>query len=137
MKECCVTKLTEIQDVKELGSCLNFFLKASPYIILIPSLGAGIVNEGVRQTAAKQLAKMAVSEAVAKVKGAKKLPDVTDTVKSANKIVRLKLAEMAFFHLLIHPGGSECAFWTNLRSLYLLEGVSESEPESGWFSGWW
>ena len=137
MKDCCITALTEMQDLKELGSYLNFFLKASPYIILIPSLGASIVNEGVCQAAAKQLAKMLITEAVAKVKGGKKLPNVTDAVKSANKIVRLKLAGMAFLHLLKHPGGSECAFWTNLRSLYLLEGVSESEPESGWFSGWW
>jgi len=135
MKECCITQLTQMQELKELGSCLNFLLKASPFIILIPTLGAGVVNEGVRQTAIKQLAKMSMTEAVTKAKGAKKLPDIADTVNSAGKITCYKLSGWASFHMWKHPPGLEQNFWNELRMFY--EPKADSAPEPGWFSGWW
>lgn len=136
MESCCVNKLTEMQDLEALGSYLTFFLKASPYIILIPSLGSGVLNQGVRLTAAKQLASMSIKAASDKAKGANKLPGVSDAVKSAGGIVSLKLSGMAGLHMIKHTG-LEGGFWSALQTLYAVQGSGAPAPESGWFWGWW
>lgn len=136
MKDCCITALTEMQEVNELGSCLMFVLKASPYIILIPSLGAGVINQGALQTAAKQLVSMTAKAAWDKSKGANKLPGVSEAVKSAGRIIQLKLSGMAGYHSTKHTG-LEYGFWSAFQTLYAEQGGGEPAPDTGWFSGLW
>jgi hypothetical protein len=134
--DCCVNSLTEIQDLEGIGNFLKFVLKASPYIILIPSLGSGVLNDGVRRAAAKQIVEMSIAKAVEKVTAAGKLPEVTDAVKSVHGIIRFKMLDQCMHEMSRHYGRTEGAFWSKLHTLYSLEGESESAPASGWFSGW-
>jgi len=134
--DCCVRSLNGIQELEGVGNFLKFVLNASPYIILIPSLGSGVLNEGVRRGVSKQIIEMSVAKAVEKVTAAGKLPDVNDAVKSVHGIVRNKIIEVCRFEMIRHSTGAECAFWNKLHTLYSLEDSGKAAPEPGWFS-WW
>ena len=136
MKKCCVETLTRIQNLDGLGNCLKFMLAASPYIILIPSLGSGVLNDGVVTAARQQLVEMSIANAVQKATAAGKLPSVSDAVKSVAGIVHLKILGEIIIELTLHPSGSECAFWNSLMRLYDTPSNDETPPDSGWFSGW-
>lgn len=135
MKEtCCVKALTVMQDIKGMGSFLEFLTKASPYIILIPSLGSGVANQGIRNDATKQLVEMTIAKAVEKATAAGKLPDVNDAVKSVSELIRGQLHNLAFSHSTIHSVGTmENKFWEKLRKLYEAPSGSAPAPSTGWF----
>lgn len=122
MQDCCVDALKRIQDLEEARNQMTFLLKASPYIILFPSLGSGVLNEGVRQWAAKQIAETFVTEAVKKVTAAGKLPSVADGVKAAGIILLGKIQGEVFMQEARHSAAPEGKFWTMLHTIYTPPG---------------
>lgn len=138
MLECCQKTLKLMQDIDGLADCLKFYLKASPYAVLVPGMASGLLNEGVKATVKSQIATMAIQIAVDKATGADKLPDVKSAIAAANQIKLRRLQAFAQIHALgtsgaRHHTSQETKFWNKLVEIYNPDKASGG---SGWF-GWY
>lgn len=133
MKSCCVSTLETMQELKELQAWLKLFLKASPYVVLIPEIGSGVLNEGIRETVKGQIMDTLIENLVDKATGASDLPDVKQAIASVDKIVLGKLQGLAQIHYLRHNGSSsEMRFWGGFVNLY--DPAKQPVSDNG---SWW
>lgn len=139
MLPCCEQTLKLMQDIEGLTNCLEFYLKASPYAVLVPELGSSLINEGVKETVKGQIQDMVIQKAVDKVTKADTLPDVNDAIKAVGEMKLRRLQAYAQIHSLgtgsaRHHTGNETRFWNEMMELYNPEKAAGS---GGWFGWLW
>lgn len=123
MLKCCQDTLKLMQEIDGIGDILLFYLKASPYAVLVPELSAGLLSEGVKETIKGQIQDMAIERALGKVTGTENLPDVQDAIKAANEIIVRRLQGFAQIHSLPNSAtryhtGKETQLWNKLIAFY-------------------
>ncbi|HMS09563.1 MAG TPA: hypothetical protein PKE66_08775 [Pyrinomonadaceae bacterium] len=120
-----------MQAVGELGTALQVFLAASPFILILPDLlPPGSASEAV-ETLAEKLAVMAGEKVVANVTNSASLPDFADAVRAVNAIALGRMHQLAQIHSLRHAQGiTEGQLWKSLREIYDPNG--ELQKGGGW-----
>lgn len=122
MLTCCQSTLKLMQDIEGLSDMLLFYLKASPYAVLVPELAASLLSEGVKETVKGQIQDMAIQTALDKATGADTLPDLAAAIKAAGEMKIRLLQGQAQMHSLSgrfpKHTGKETQFWNKLIVLY-------------------
>ncbi len=131
LPSCCRKTVADMQAVGELGTALQVFLAASPFILILPDLlPPGSASEAV-ETLAEKLAVMAGEKVVANVTNSASLPDFADAVRAVNAIALGRMHQLAQIHSLRHAQGiTEGQLWKSLREIYDPNG--ELQKGGGW-----
>lgn len=137
MLTCCQSTLKLMQDIEGLSDMLTFYLKASPYAVLVPELATGLLSEGVKETIKGQIQDMAIQMALDKATGADKLPDLKSAIEAVGKIKLGRIQAFAQIHSLaaLSPKhtGKETQFWNKLIAFY---DPNKAPTDSGNGGGW-
>ncbi len=122
MLDCCQRTLNLMQEIDGLCDCLKFYLKASPYAVLIPEMASGLLNEGVKEVVKGQIQDMVIQKALDRVTGADTLPDLAAAITSVGEMKLRLLQGQAQMHSLSarfpKHTGKETQFWNKLITLY-------------------
>ena len=131
LPSCCRTTLTNMQAVGELGTALQVFIAASPFILILPDLLPPSSAKEAGETLGEKLVQMAGEKVVINVTKTAALPDFADAVKAVNAIALGRMHQLAQIHSLRHaPGITEGQLWKSLREIYDPE--SEMRKGGGW-----
>lgn len=123
LPQCCRKKVTDMQAVGELGTALQLFLAASPFILILPDLlPPGSAREAA-ETLGEKLIQMAGETVVTNITKTATLPDFADSVRAAHAISLNLMHQIACAHSLTHGSfATEGRLWTALQAIYSPEG---------------
>lgn len=128
---CCRTTLTNMQAIGELGTALQVFLAASPFILILPDLILPGSSKEAVETLSEKLVQMTGEKILDNVTHKSSLPDFADSIKAVNAITLGRMHHLAQIHSLRHASGvTEGQLWKKLREIYDPDG--ELQKGGGW-----
>ncbi len=131
LKGCCKQAVLNMQNCGELGTALQVFLAASPFVLILPDLlMPGSSTEAI-ETLSEKIVQMTGEKVVTNVTKTSNLPDFADAVLAVNAITLNTMHLIAHSHSLCHaPGVTEGQLWVELKEIYNPKG--EIRSGGGW-----
>ncbi len=131
LKGCCRTVVKNMVATGGLGSALQVFLAASPFVLILPDLLLPGSASEAAETLAEKLVGMTGEKAVTNVTKTSSLPDFADSVRAVNAITLNTLHVMAHSHSLVHAAGNiDGQLWAEFKKVYSPNG--EIRKGGGW-----
>ena len=131
LKGCCRIAISNMINQAALGSALQVFLAASPFILILPDLiPPGSASEAA-EIIAEKLVQMPGEKVVENVTKTASLPDFADAVRAVNEISLNYLHIKSFTHSNSHARGiTEGRLWEEFKRIYNAKGNIRSG--GGW-----
>lgn len=131
LKGCCRIAIQQMITQAELGSALQVFLAASPFIMILPDLLLPGSASEAAETLAEKLVQMPGEKVVENVTKTASLPDFADAVRAVNAISLNYLHLKSFTHANCHARGlTEGQLFAEFKRVYDPEG--EIRQGGGW-----